>query len=193
MDCFFLWLGRVSLIIWLWLGVQWMYRWLWPSWKDWRGSLSLSRDELRGENATRWKFHSPQEIGQSFRLDIRKHKGKGRGKARLIKQVRFLQGGEHQWDCPSEYKMIVEGRSTILGEFDGRAGKPWNGECYKGISEDFEPLLAEVITVIITTTSEHPEAECWATNDISIMEVRIPWLPKWRLVKSIREWVIHDG
>ncbi|MBA7676046.1 hypothetical protein ES703_84286 [subsurface metagenome] len=193
--CIQSWIGLVGgsiailgLIVWV---VRRMYRWLWPSIGDWIGYLSESKDELRGEEATRWKFNGRQQIGQSFTLDIRKHKGKGRGKARLIRQVKFSQGINHQWDCPSEYKMIIEGGSAILGEFVGRAGEPWKGERYKGISEEFEPLLAEYITVVITKASEHSQAECWATNDVNITEIRIRWLPNWRLFRRIREWVIE--
>ena len=167
-----------------------MYRWLWPGCEDWIGCLSESKDERFGKDAKRWKFHRPQEKGQYFILDISKHKGKGRGKARLIKRILFLQGSSYQWDCPSEYKMIIEGGNHILKEFNGKAGKPWKGEDYKGIDETFDPLLVNLIIVSITEPrlpTDHPRADCWATNDIRIIEVRLPWLPKWHWLLPLRE------
>ncbi len=167
-----------------------MFRWLWPGCEDWIGYLSEGKDELRGKDTKRWKFNSPQKRGQTFTLDISKHKGKGKGKARLIKRVLFLQGLSHRWDCPSEYKMIIVGRhrkTRVDREFDGKAGNPWKGERYKGICEEFELSFVNLIMVSIIEPTENSRATCWATNDIRVIEVRLPWLPKWHWLLPLRE------
>ena len=119
----------------------------WP-----HGSLSGTKETLRGPAAKRWSTDRPQQVGDDFALNL--------GQELPLKTIRFLQGTGHQWDHPKRWKMTFSNSRQIIEEVDG------NGFIEV---ERKDPTPVQLIGVIIVEPrlpTDHPPAICWAVDNI---------------------------
>ena len=122
---------------------------VWP-----KGFLSRNKETMRGEAALRWTTDGPQQPNEEFTLDL--------GTEMPLRSVKFLQGLQHQWDCPKVWKVVLSDEKQIVWEVDG--------ERIIEVELD-EPVPIRWIGVVIVQprmATDHPPATCWAVDNIEL-------------------------
>jgi len=142
-----------------------VFKWLWPNRDKWVGVLLNSPVPLKGNKTTDWRTDRPQQIGDSFVLDIRKSSGKGR----VIDRIWFMKGSYSAAAHPKRWAVTLQGENTILPN--------WNRQEQRDLEFGHNILInlqnPAKITFIAVEILEPRLGEHWAVGDIRIREIRL--------------------
>ena len=109
---------------------------------------------MRGDAALRWTTNRSQQTGDDFTLDL--------GQELPLKEMKFIQGLQHQWDRPERWRVILSEDKEIVRQLDG--------EGFIEV-ELAEPVPIRFVAVVILeprTLASHPQATCWAVDKIKL-------------------------
>ena len=120
---------------------------VWP-----HGFLNGSKETLRGEAAVRWVTDRPQQRGDGFSLDL--------GKEVVVREVKFLQGTQRQWDYPKRWKVVFCDKYQIVKEEEGV------GFIEVELAKPLSICRINVTILEPRTPEDHPPSTCWAIDNI---------------------------
>jgi hypothetical protein len=138
-----------------------MYMFLWPSKANWKGFLLNSPRPLVGQSSINWRTERPQQIGDSFLLDM--------GRERLIDKIQFQRGDWSAVEYPICWAVTLQGKNMILPNWERRQYR--ETAFGRNINIEFE-RPERVRMVAIEIVEPRPNSH-WAVGNIKIREIRL--------------------
>jgi len=138
-----------------------LYMTLWPSRAKWKGILLNSLPPLIGQSSTNWRTGRPQQIGDSFLLDM--------GKERLIDKIEFRRGDWSAIEYPICWAVTLQGKNIILPNWERRQYR----EVAFGRNINIELERPERVRMIAIEIVEPRPNSHWAVGNIGIREIRL--------------------
>lgn len=166
----------------------WLAKIIWPDKSKWVGCVLDSIEPFEGEEATKWITYRPQQIGDSFILDIQKKPNKAiqtllkvaakifkniwywnYGKARVIDQIQFMRGDYSAAAYPIRWATTIQRQEGILPDWERRE------QTASSFGENILIKLdrPEKVTHIAIEILEPRPNQHWAVGEIKIREVRL--------------------